>query len=144
MRLLSLLLYREPPRTQLRPLTILNLLSFLQTTLWKHLFGRPADALEKSNDSADQYMIIDNEPLVNQYISVPKEMSQFNAAAYVAGIVEGVCDGAGFPAKVSAHTVGGQAGQSGKEGEMWPGRTVFVVKFQPEVIEREGFLAIGK
>lgn len=86
-------------------------------------------------------MIIDNEPLVNQYISVPKEMSQFNAAAYVAGIVEGVCDGAGFAARVSAHTVGGQGG---KEGEMWPGRTVFVVKFQPEVIEREGFLAGGK
>ena len=88
-------------------------------------------------------MIIDNEPLVNQYISVPKEMGGFNAAAFVAGIVEGVADGGGFAARVSAHTVGGQA-SGGKEGEMWPGRTVFVVKFQPEVIEREGFLGGGK
>lgn len=139
LRLLSLLLYRLPPRDALRPLTILQLLSFLQTHLWRHLFGRPADGLEKSNESADQYMIIDNEPLVNQYISVPREMSQFNAAAFVAGIVEGVCDGAGFPARVGAHTVGTQG-----EKEMWPGRTVFVVKFQPEVVEREGFLAGGK
>lgn len=90
-------------------------------------------------------MIIDNEPLVNQYISVPKEMGGFNAAAFVAGIVEGVADGGGFPAKVSAHTVGGR-GSDGKEGgkEMWPGRTVFVVKFQPEVVEREALLGGGK
>lgn len=89
-------------------------------------------------------MIIDNEPLVNQYISVPKEMGGFNAAAFVAGIVEGVADGGGFAAKVSAHTVGGQGGGEGGKGEMWPGRTVFVVKFQPEVVEREGFLGSGK
>lgn len=137
LKLLDLLLYREPPRSQLRPLTILQLLNFFTTTLWKHLFSRPADALEKSNDSADQYMIIDNDPLVNQYISVPKEMSQLNCAAFVAGIIEGAADGAGFPARVTAHTVGGQGT---KEGELWPGRTVFVVKFQPEVVEREGFL----
>lgn len=138
LKLLDLLLYREPPRTQLRPLTILTLLSFVTTTLWKHLFSRPADALEKSNESADQYMIIDNDPLVNQYISVPKEMSQLNCAAFVAGIIEGAADGAGFPARVTAHTVGGQGG---KDGELWPGRTVFVIKFQPEVVERESFLS---
>ena len=130
---------------QPRPLTILQLLTFLQHTLWRHLFGRPADGLEKSNDTADQYMIIDNEPLVNEYVSVPREMGGFNAAAFVAGIVEGVCDGAGFASKVSAHTVG-EGGDGSKEGkvEMWPGRTVFVVKFAAEVIEREGFLAGGK
>lgn len=78
-------------------------------------------------------MISDNEPLVNQYISVPREMNQLNCAAFVAGIVEGACDGAGFPARVTAHSVG-------KEGEMWPDKTVFLVKFQGEVVEREGFL----
>lgn len=148
MKLLDLLLYRAAPRDALRPLTIIQLLNFLTTNLFKHLFGRPADALEKSNDSNDQYMIIDNEPLVNQYISVPREMSQFNAAAFVAGIIEGVCDGSGFAARVTAHTVGSGAvsggNSGGGKGEMWPGRTVFVVKFQPEVIEREGILAGGK
>ena len=75
---------------------------------------------------------------MNRYISVPREMSSLNCAAYVAGIVEGVCDGAGFPAKVGAHSVGGQ--MEGVEAEMWPGKTVFLVKFEREVVEREGYL----
>ncbi|PSS13101.1 hypothetical protein M430DRAFT_105234 [Amorphotheca resinae ATCC 22711] len=137
LKLLDLLLYREPPRTQTRPLHIIALLQFITTILWKHLFSRPADALEKSSnpETPDEYMISDNEPLVNQYISVPKEMNQLNCAAFVAGIIEGVCDGSGFPARVTAHSVG-----KGEEGELWPGKTVFLVKFQPEVVEREAYL----
>ncbi|KAK5993934.1 Transport protein particle subunit trs31 [Cladobotryum mycophilum] len=133
-KLLDLLLYREPARTQLRPQNIIALLHFIKQNVWQHLFGRQADRLEKSTDveKPDEYMIIDNEPLVNQYISVPREMSQLNCAAFVAGVVEGVCDGADFPARVTAHTVG--------EGEMWPGKTVFLVKFRSEVVEREAFL----
>lgn len=77
-------------------------------------------------------MISDNEPLVNTYISVPKEMSQLNCAAYVAGVMEGVCDGCGMRAGVSAHNGGG--------GEMWPGKTVFLIKFEEGVVEREGFV----
>lgn len=77
-------------------------------------------------------MISDNEPLVNTYISVPKEMSQLNCAAYVAGVMEGVCDGCGMRAGVSAHNGGG--------GEMWPGKTVFLIKFDEGVVEREGFV----
>jgi trafficking protein particle complex subunit 5 len=73
-------------------------------------------------------MIIDNTPLTNQFISVPKDMSQLNCAAFVAGVIEGVCDGAGFEAKVSAHNNG---------TEVWPGRTVFLVKFEDHVLERE-------
>lgn len=140
LKLLDLLLYREPPRSQTRPLNIITLLHFIKINVWQHLFGRAADGLEKSSDPSkpDEYMIIDNEPLVNRYISVPKDMSQLNCAAYVAGIVEGVCDGSAFPARVTAHSVGKQ-----EEGEMWPGRTVFLVKFAPEVMEREGYLGKG-
>ncbi|KAK1655165.1 transporter particle component [Colletotrichum phormii] len=137
LKLLDLLLFREPPRTQTRPLSIITLLHFIKQSCWQHLFGRQADRLEKSADPAkpDEYMIIDNEPLVNAYISVPREMSQLNCAAYVAGIVEGICDGAGFPARVSAHNIAAK-----DEHEMWPGKTVFLVKFRPEVLEREGYL----
>ncbi|KAI9799856.1 MAG: TRAPP subunit trs31 [Piccolia ochrophora] len=131
LRLLDLLLYREPPRSAQRPTRILPLVQFIHTTLWRHLFSRTADALERSKDNEDEYMISDNDPLVNQYISVPKDMSQLNCAAFVAGIIEGVCDGTGFPARVTAHGVG---------TEMWPGKTVFLIKFQPEVLEREAFL----
>ncbi|KAH8664141.1 NO signaling/Golgi transport ligand-binding domain-containing protein [Xylariales sp. PMI_506] len=144
LKLLDLLLYRETPRNQLRPLNIIALLHFIKLTLWQHLFGRAADGLEKSSDPSkpDEYMIIDNEPLVNRYISVPRDMSQLNCAAFVAGIIEGVCDGSAFPARVTAHSVGKQGGE--EEGkEMWPGRTVFLVKFTPEVMEREGFLGKG-
>ena len=73
-------------------------------------------------------MIIDNTPVTNQHISVPKEMSQLSCAAYVAGVIEGVCDGAGFGAKVSAHNHG---------TDVWPNRTVFLVKFDEKVLERE-------
>ncbi|KAK1839263.1 bet3 family protein, partial [Colletotrichum chrysophilum] len=135
LKLLDLLLFREAPRTQLRPLTIINLLHFIKQSAWQHLFGRQADRLEKSADPAkpDEYMIIDNEPLVNAYVSVPRELSQLNCAAFMAGIVEGLCDGAGFPARVSAHNLK-------DDKEMWLGMTVFLVKFRPEVLEREGYL----
>jgi len=76
-------------------------------------------------------MISDNEPLVNMYISVPKEMNQLNCAAFVAGVIEGVCDAGGLMADVSAHNGG---------TEMWPGKTVFLIRFQEGVVEREGGL----
>jgi hypothetical protein len=88
-------------------------------------------------------MITDNEPLVNTYVSVPKEMNQLNCAAYVAGIIEGVCDGCGFFARVSAHSVAEQeteaAGEQSRQAQtaMWPDKTVFLVKFSEEVMERE-------
>ncbi|KAL2889374.1 Transporter particle component [Ceratocystis lukuohia] len=137
LKLLDLLLFREPARTQTRPLTIIALLAFIKQTVWQHLFGRQADRLEKSAnpETPEEYMIFDNEPLVNQFISIPREMSQLNCAAFVAGIVEGICDGANFPAKVGAHSVG-----RAEDGEMWPGRTVFLIKFAPEVLERETYL----
>ncbi|KAK3945780.1 NO signaling/Golgi transport ligand-binding domain-containing protein [Diplogelasinospora grovesii] len=142
LKLLDLLLFREPPRTQTRPLTIIALLHFIKVNIWQHLFGRQADRLEKSSnpDTPDEYMIIDNEPLVNAYISVPREMSSLNCAAYVAGIIEGVCDGAAFPARVTAHSVTGNT----KEDEMWPAKTVFLLKFQPEVVEREALIGKGQ
>lgn len=133
LKLLDLLLYRQPPRSQLRPLSIISLLDFIKQIVWQHLFGRQADRLEKSidPDTPNEYRIIDNKPLVNQYISVPREISGLNCAAFVAGVVEGVCEGADFPASVMAVTVG---------EVMWPGKTVFRVNFRDEVVEREGFL----
>ncbi|OJJ37328.1 hypothetical protein ASPWEDRAFT_108213 [Aspergillus wentii DTO 134E9] len=147
LRLLDLLFYRtmssstssslsssstsaSPPN---RPLRILPLLHLIHGPLWRLLFQRPADALEQSvsPDTPNEYMITDNDPLVNTYISVPKEMNMLNCAAFVAGIIEGVCDGCGFEAKVSAHN---------QPTEMWPGRTVFLLRFGESVMEREKVL----
>ncbi|MCJ1232429.1 TRAPP subunit trs31 [Varicellaria rhodocarpa] len=135
LRLLSLLLYREPPKSAVRPHRILPLLQFITTTVWRHLFSKPADALERSSTNEDEYMISDNDPLVNQFISVPKEMNQLNCAAYVAGIIEGVCDGGGMTANVSAHN---------SATEMWPGKTIFLIKFEEGVKEREVLVERGK
>ncbi|KAL4974697.1 NO signaling/Golgi transport ligand-binding domain-containing protein [Aspergillus desertorum] len=147
LRLLDLLFYRtmssssssalsssstsaSPPN---RPLRILPLLHLIHGPLWRLLFNRPADALEHSvsPDTPNEYMITDNDPLVNTYISVPKEMSQLNCAAFVAGIIEGVCDGCGFEAKVTAHN---------QPTEMWPSRTIFLLRFGESVMEREKVL----
>lgn len=145
LRLLDLLLYRSltgssttstltsqssSSNQPVRPLRILPLLQLIHGPLWKLLFSRPADALEHSvsPNTPNEYMITDNDPLTNTYISVPKEMNMLNCAAFVAGIIEGVCDGCGFEASVTAHNQG---------NDIWPSRTVFLVKFGDSVMERE-------
>jgi hypothetical protein len=144
LKLLDLLLYRASPAGSSsssgtgssssgvvgsnRPLRLLPLLTLLTTKLYPLLFSRPADSLEQSTTNPGEYMIIDNTPLTNQYISVPKEMNQLSVAAYIAGIIEGVCDGAGFQCKASAHNTA---------TDVWPNRTVFLIKFEDHVLERE-------
>ena len=74
--------------------------------MWAQLFGRPAGALEKSNDVARAYMIREEDPLTSHYISMPKELARLNVGAYVAGIIRGMLASAGFPAEsVQAVTV---------------------------------------
>ncbi|KAK3684680.1 Trafficking protein particle complex subunit 31 [Vermiconidia calcicola] len=136
-KLLDLLLYRQPPRSATRPTRILDLLQFIHGTLWRALFSRSADALEQSTSKKNEYMIIDNEPVANSYISIPKEMSQLNCAAFVAGLIEGMCDAAGFSTDgVSAHW-------AGEGDEMWPGKTIFLLRFKESVIEREEAIKAG-
>ncbi|KAK5118872.1 hypothetical protein LTR62_000081 [Meristemomyces frigidus] len=143
-KLLDLLLYRQL-RVATRPTRILDLLQFIHTTLWRALFNRPADALEQSTTKKNEYMIVDNEPVVNTYISIPKEMSQLNCAAFVAGIMEGLCDAAGFGMEgVSAHWASASEGQEGKGEEMWPGKTIFLLRFGEVAMQREeGIKAAG-
>ncbi|KAL7270089.1 Trafficking protein particle complex subunit 31 [Rhizina undulata] len=130
-RLLELLLWRDGGRSAKRETRILGILQFITTRVWLALFNKPADALEKSRDKEDEYMLIDNDPMVNSYISVPKEMAQLNCAAFVAGIIEAVLDGCLFQCKVTAHTL---------PTEQWPGNTVFLIKFDESVLERESVL----
>lgn len=60
------------------------------------LFGRDADKLERANDDEATYYIIEDEPLVNKYISVPKDKGSLNCAVFIAGIIEAVLNGCGF------------------------------------------------
>ncbi|CAN6633597.1 trafficking protein particle complex subunit 31 [Trichomonascus vanleenenianus] len=128
-RALELVTLREGSKNAKRETKILGVLQFINTVVWKTVFGKPADALEKSNDNPNEYMIIDVAPMITQFISVPKEKAQLNCAALAAGVIEAVLDGSLFTASVTAHTV---------ETDEHPQRTVFLVKFDPSVIEREG------
>lgn len=136
-KMLDLLLYRQPSRTAARPTRMIDLLQFIHGTLWRALFNRTASALEQSNTKKNEYMIIDNEPLVNTFISIPKEMSQLNCAAFIAGIIEGMCDAAGFS------TDGVTAHWAGEGDEMWPGKTIFLLRFKESVVEREEAIKAG-
>jgi len=46
-------------------------------------------------------MLSDTDLFVNRFISVPKNLGQLNCAAFVAGIIKGVLQGAGFPARLT-------------------------------------------
>jgi len=72
------------------------MLLFVKTTVWKNLFGKEAEKLEHANDDERTYYIIEKEPLVNTFISVPKDKSSLNCANFTAGIVEAVLTNCGF------------------------------------------------
>ncbi|KAL7749781.1 hypothetical protein RI367_004657 [Sorochytrium milnesiophthora] len=131
-RYLELLFYRDRGGTNAKRETrVLQMLIFINTVVWKALFGKQADGLEKSTENEDEYMISDNDLLVNRFISVPRELSQLNAGAFVAGVVEAILHGSQFPARVTAHTVP-------IEGQ--PNRTTVLIKFEASVLQREALL----
>lgn len=130
MRMLELLVNRE--KSNRREPRLLGILSFVHSTVWKALFGKVADSLEKSTEHEDEYMISEKELLINRFISVPRDMGTFNCGSFVAGIVKGVLENAGFSARVTAHFVS-------VEGQTRP-RTTILMKFTDEVLQREARL----
>jgi hypothetical protein len=118
-------------RVTKREQRIVSMLIFVKNVVWKHLFNKEADNLERSMDNGDEYMIYENTPLTNSFVSVPDDMGSFNCAAFIAGILSGVMDSANFNAKVTAHTV---------SEDNKPDTTVFLVKFRRDIMEREASL----
>jgi len=94
----------------------MNVLQFVSSGVWKSLFGKAADSLERSIDHADEFMIIDYEPITSTFVSVPTDLGQLSADAYVSGIIAGVLEGAGFAARVTAHNVDVEEGEHAKLG----------------------------
>lgn len=136
-KVLELLAYRS--RESKRETRIMSILQFVSSTVWKTLFGRPADSLERSIDHADEYMIFDYNPITSNFVSI----HQSSADAYVSGIIAGVLEGAGFTARVTAHTVDVEEGETRNGFVGLPNRkdkAVFLVKFAPNVLERDAAL----
>lgn len=139
-RLLELIVCRE--KNSKRETRILGILQFVHSNVWKALFGKQADSLEKSRDNDDECislerfwliedMVHDNAPVITKYISVPSG-SQLNCGAFLAGIIEAVLDSSlFFTERVTAHSTG---------DETAPQRCTILIKFKREVIEREAML----
>ncbi|XP_026191832.1 trafficking protein particle complex subunit 5 [Cyclospora cayetanensis] len=122
---LDIVLYRE--RNNRREIKLLSILTFIASSVWKSLFGHSVELL-KAQDSELEYMLNDKDLLLNRFISAPRDLSHVNCGAFAAGIIEGILCSAEFPAAVSAHTV--EEGQ----GVTY---TTFLIKFFPEVLERQ-------
>ncbi|KAJ1642969.1 protein particle complex subunit [Coemansia erecta] len=132
-RVFELTMWRE--KNVHRESRVLQTLVFLNTVVWRALFDKQADSLERSTESDDEYMITDNEPAILKYISVPKEMASFSPGAFISGIVEAIAECCQCPARVTSHVV---------PAEGMPLRTVILLKFDKEVMEREKRLEAGK
>lgn len=61
LRVLELLAYRS--KEYRRETRLMNMLQFVSTQVWKSLFGKAADSLERSIDHADEFMIVDYTPI---------------------------------------------------------------------------------
>lgn len=96
--------------------------SIPQVSVWRALFGKEADKLEQANDDDKTYYIIEKEPLINIFTSVPKENSTLNCAAFTGGAVEAILTHSGFPAKVTVH---------------WHKGATLMIKFDEAVIARD-------
>ncbi|KFP04737.1 Trafficking protein particle complex subunit 5, partial [Calypte anna] len=117
-RVLDALVARE--KNGKRETKVLNILLFVKGPVWRSLFGKEADKLEQANDDDKTFYIIEKEPLVNTFISVPKENSTLNCAAFT--LREPLLGASGFPAKVTAH---------------WHKGTTLMIKFEENVIARD-------
>ena len=61
LRVLELLAYKS--REYRREIRLMNLLQHVSTNVWKSLFGKAADSLERSIDHSDEFMIVDYAPI---------------------------------------------------------------------------------
>eukprot|EP00842_Homolaphlyctis_polyrhiza_P003972 jgi/Hompol1/4576/HPOL_003721-RA len=162
-RMLELIVWRE--RNAKRETRVLGVLYFINTTVWKSLFGKQADSLEKGTDNEDECryklatpivyyptianmqiaatdMISDNEPSITKFISVPRELSSLNCGAFIAGVVEAILDGCQF---VRASYTGSPARVTAHStgSDQHPCRTTILIKFDKSVMIREKALEAG-
>ncbi|KIK51247.1 hypothetical protein GYMLUDRAFT_101111 [Collybiopsis luxurians FD-317 M1] len=122
------MIWKRAPKREIRRLPALMA---IHTQIWRAVFGRPADAIEKSVENVDEYMIIDNDPLIERHISVPRDLTGLSCSSFSAGIVEAVLDGLGFPARITAHHT---------PTSTHPTCTTILIKLEKSVLDREEVL----
>jgi hypothetical protein len=96
-RVLELLAFRD--RAARRKPEVLDILRHIHSTAWPYLFGKTADDLQQANAADDEYMISDHDLLIGRFISIPRSYASFVPGSLAAGVVRGMLDAAGFPAR---------------------------------------------
>lgn len=74
----------------LKHLSFITLLQFIQDIVWKYMFGKKADDIQKINEDDSSYAIIDNEPLIASLV-LPAKVNEF-----ICGIIKGVVESANY------------------------------------------------
>lgn len=74
----------------LKHLSFVTLLQFIQDKLWKYMFGKEADDIQQINKDNSSYAIIDNEPLISSLVLTSK------VNEFICGIIKGVVESADF------------------------------------------------
>lgn len=132
-RLLELMVFRE--KQFKHEIKHVEMLKFIHTSVWKALFGKTADSLEKAKDSDVEYMIKDYNPAYMRYIS---EYSHYSAASFMVGIIKSILNSAGFESAVTYQTLSYEE-KTGERKSLYP-QTVWIVEFASNVIQRESFV----
>ncbi|CCF60609.1 hypothetical protein KAFR_0K02530 [Kazachstania africana CBS 2517] len=108
-----------------RDLKILDILQFIHGTLWSYLFNHVSDDLVKSSERNNEYMIIDNNPVLTQFINNNIKNS---CNYFMCGIINGFLNNAAFICKVTPHRMPTENSDE---------RIVYLIKFDSQVLERE-------
>lgn len=106
-----------------RDLKILDVLQFVHGSVWTYLFGYPSNDLVKSSERENEYMIVDNSPILTEFIS-----GNVSCDYFLCGIIDGFLTKSGFPCTVSPHPMA---------ENNFDNRVVYLIKFDKQVLERE-------
>lgn len=118
-------------------------LQYLHSNIFKYLFNKQSDGLEQSindnskdnNEYNNEFYIYDNNSICNTYISLPKNMIDFNSSAFIGGIIRGYLDSCNYKCiSVTTHNTDMPTNLQTQLNNI---RTVYVIKFHKSVIERE-------
>lgn len=117
---LDLVVFRE--KLYKREIKHVEMLKFVQGILWKNLFGKAADSLEKIIDSDTSYKLIDK---CMSYLQYSSPHPNFHIGSFVAGIIQGVLKVSSFPCEVTVM-------EGNSECEVF-----FFIEFTRDVLARE-------
>ncbi|RNA38498.1 Trafficking particle complex subunit 5 [Brachionus plicatilis] len=94
-RLLDLTYYRD--RNNKREVKFLEQMNFIKKYVWKSIYGKEADKLERDYSDPLIYYIMEKDPIINKFL--PNDRLNFSCAYLNAGIIEAILNESNFPCK---------------------------------------------